>query len=102
MVAGGERIAFTQDVLLDPQVTAQYPDLPKANARAYDDLWVRHWDHWLDGSYSHLFVRDLAATGRPWTSCPASVATRRCRRSAAPSRSRGRPTGSSCATRRAR
>ncbi len=56
----GDHFAFTRDVAIDPPVTAAHPDLPKANARAYDDLMVRHWDHWLDGSYSHLFVRPLA------------------------------------------
>lgn len=50
-------LAYTQDVVVDALVTEGHKDLPKANARAYDDLWVRHWDHWLDGRYSHLFVR---------------------------------------------
>ena len=52
----GQHFSFTRDVRIDPSVLAANPDLPKANARAYDDLMVRHWDHWTDGSYSHLFV----------------------------------------------
>jgi dipeptidyl aminopeptidase/acylaminoacyl peptidase len=28
----------------------------KVKARAYDQLMFRHWDHWEDGKYSHLFV----------------------------------------------
>jgi len=28
----------------------------KIKARAYDQLMFRHWDHWEDGKYSHLFV----------------------------------------------
>ncbi len=60
---GGRHFAFTRDVAVDPPVTAAHPDLPKANARAYDDLMVRHWDHWLDGSYSHLFVLPAAGGG---------------------------------------
>lgn len=61
----GDRFAFTQSVAIDPPVTAAHPDLPKANARAYDDLMVRHWDTWGDGSYSHLFVLSPGAGGKP-------------------------------------
>ncbi len=34
----------------------RYPDLASSKARIYDDLMVRHWDTWEDGSYSHLFL----------------------------------------------
>ena len=57
----GERFSFTQAVAVEPPVTAAHPDLPKANARAYDDLMVRHWDSWHDGSYSHLLVLPVGA-----------------------------------------
>ncbi len=56
MAPDGQHFSFTRDVPIDAPVTASHPDLPKANARAYDDLMVRHWDHWHDGSFSHLFV----------------------------------------------
>jgi len=59
----GERFCYTQDVKIDPPVTAAHKDLPKANARAYDDLMVRHWDHWTDGTFSHLFVH--GSTDKP-------------------------------------
>ena len=55
----GSHFAFTQAVAVDKPVTAAHPDLPKANARAYDDLMVRHWDTWGDGTYSHLFVQPM-------------------------------------------
>jgi dipeptidyl aminopeptidase/acylaminoacyl peptidase len=61
----GAHVAFTQSVPVDPPVTAAHPDLPKAEARAYDDLMVRHWDQWLDGSYSHLFVLPMVGGGGP-------------------------------------
>lgn len=54
----GSHFLFTADVKVDADLHDKYPDLPKANARAYDDLMVRHWDTWNDGTYSHLFVVD--------------------------------------------
>ena len=59
----GENFSFTQSVKLDPLVTEQNPDLPEANARAYDDLLIRHWDQWNDGTYSHLFVQPAQGGG---------------------------------------
>ncbi|MBK8100507.1 MAG: PD40 domain-containing protein [Planctomycetes bacterium] len=56
----GTHIAYTRDVKIDPDLHDRHQDLPLANARAYDDLMVRHWDSWKDGTYSHLFVRALA------------------------------------------
>jgi len=55
----GDRVAFTASAAIDAPVTKAHPDLPLANARAYDDLMVRHWDAWADGSYSHLFVQAI-------------------------------------------
>jgi dipeptidyl aminopeptidase/acylaminoacyl peptidase len=52
----GEYFAFTADVKLDQDVHDRHPDLKKANALEYDDLMVRHWNQWKDGTYSHLFV----------------------------------------------
>ncbi|MEO6595321.1 MAG: S9 family peptidase [Planctomycetota bacterium] len=75
----GENFSYTQTVKVDATVTEAHPDLPKANARAYDDLMVRHWDQWNDGTYSHLFVqpytgggpaRDLMAGERVHTPLP--------------------------------
>ncbi len=68
----GKLFSFTAAVQIDAQLIDLYPDLPRANARLYDDLLVRHWDAWQDGSYSHLFVlpvsggeaRDLMAGER--------------------------------------
>ena len=63
LAPGGTRFAFTRNVKLDVVVADQNKDLPAANARAYDDLMVRHWDRWRDGTYSHLFVQPLLRDG---------------------------------------
>jgi len=52
----GAHFSFTAAVKLDPDIHDRYPDLPKAEAAVYDDLMVRHWNVWKDGTYSHLFV----------------------------------------------
>ncbi len=49
-------IAYTKSVQVEQRITDLYPDLPKANAMIYDDLMYRHWDHWNDGTYEHLFI----------------------------------------------
>ncbi len=33
-----------------------YKDLPKTTGHVYNDLMMRHWDSWDNGSYSHIFV----------------------------------------------
>ena len=36
-----------------------YEDLPKTSGRIYDDIMMRHWDTWDNGTYSHVFVASL-------------------------------------------
>ena len=55
----GDRIWYTQQVKVDETAKDLYPQYPKAKAMIYDDLMVRHWNYWLDGTYSHLFIADL-------------------------------------------
>lgn len=55
----GKYISFTSAVKVKQTHIDFYPDLPKAEARIYDDLPVRHWDHWLDENKSHLFIMKL-------------------------------------------
>ena len=57
----GSQLSFTASVRIGKGIDALFPDLPKANARIYDDLMIRHWDQWKDNTYSHLFV--VAARG---------------------------------------
>ncbi|MFN8164783.1 MAG: prolyl oligopeptidase family serine peptidase [Bacteroidia bacterium] len=49
--ADNKTIWFAKDVHLDNFLrTDRYPDLPKATGRVYDDLMMRHWDSWADGT----------------------------------------------------
>ncbi|MCX6291891.1 MAG: S9 family peptidase [Bacteroidetes bacterium] len=53
----GNMIWFAQDVKLEkPFGKDLYPDLPKATGKVYDDLMMRHWDSWFDGTFSHVFI----------------------------------------------
>lgn len=57
---GDKKVVFEQKVKVK-QITAQdkYPEYKDAQVRMYDDLMIRHWDTWDEGSYSHLFVGDF-------------------------------------------
>ncbi len=60
----GNRVWYVRRVQVEPRTTAEiYPDLDKSAARVYDELMVRHWNRWTDGSHLHIFVADLGADG---------------------------------------
>ena len=50
-----KHILYTKSVKLDKTIHDIYPDLPLATARIENDLMYRHWDHWHDYEYSHIF-----------------------------------------------
>lgn len=50
----GTKILYTADYKFGKTTTEKYPDLPYANARIYDDLMYRHWDHWEDEIASNV------------------------------------------------
>lgn len=72
---GGFKVAPTADRIVvwadrKPGAPSLAPALekkdPNAGAgRAYDRLFVRHWDRWADGNRSQLFVLPLTAAGAP-------------------------------------
>jgi dipeptidyl aminopeptidase/acylaminoacyl peptidase len=64
IAASGKRLWYAQDVKVTKTLGADiYPDLPKNTARIYDDLMMRHWDRWDDGTFSHVFTAALTDTG---------------------------------------
>ena len=55
----GDHAFYVQRVKVAPMKGSdQYADMDKSKARIYDDLMVRHWDYWDDGSYLHIFAAD--------------------------------------------
>jgi dipeptidyl aminopeptidase/acylaminoacyl peptidase len=50
----------TESVKVKP-VTGKdhYPKLDKSDVYIYESLNYRHWDTWEDGSYNHIFLKDL-------------------------------------------
>lgn len=50
------KLLVVRRIKMDKTVNELHPDLPKANARIENDLMYRHWDHWADYSYNHIFV----------------------------------------------
>ncbi|CAM2008845.1 S9 family peptidase [Acanthopleuribacter pedis] len=59
LLPGQERLLFTKEVALGKPVKNLFEDLPNASARVYDDLKLRHWDGWFEGTYSHLHLADI-------------------------------------------
>ncbi len=56
----GDKMWYVQTVPVAARRSADiYPDMARSKARIYDDLMVRHWDYWDEGSYRHLFVTDF-------------------------------------------
>ena len=57
----GDHAFYVQRVKVAPlKGSDKYADMDKSKVRIYDDLMVRHWDYWDDGSYLHIFAADYA------------------------------------------
>lgn len=41
-----------------------YPELKQSNAYVFDELAYRHWDTWHNGSFQHLFLKDVGNNRR--------------------------------------
>ncbi|HUR30589.1 MAG TPA: alpha/beta fold hydrolase, partial [Saprospiraceae bacterium] len=43
--------------------TDLYPELKKSNVYVFNDIPVRHWDTWEEGSYDHVFLSRMLNSG---------------------------------------
>ena len=60
----GDKLFYVKKVQVkDVKSSDVHKDMDKSKARIYDDLMSRHWDYWDEGSYSHIFIADLTASG---------------------------------------
>lgn len=57
----GSHVLYFRKVKVGKTAKDLYPDLPKATGEVFDELMFRHWDHWSDGTYNHLFVQSFAS-----------------------------------------
>ncbi|GAC1383693.1 MAG: S9 family peptidase [Ginsengibacter sp.] len=61
----GKYILLDKDVKLkNVKGSDFYPELSKSNAYIYTDMDIRHWDHWNEGKYNHVFYAALSY-GKP-------------------------------------
>lgn len=66
----GDRIAFSLEVFPDCATIACSKDRLEAKAKSkatgqvYDQLFVRHWDTWSNGTRSHLFTAPITVAGK--------------------------------------
>ncbi|MCE5273386.1 S9 family peptidase [bacterium] len=56
LAADGKRVLYTAQVLADSQEIVTDKPGAAPRARIFDTLFYRHWAHWRNGAYSHLFV----------------------------------------------
>ena len=70
LAPGGDSLVVSMRVFMDCDDLActrardQEKKDSKVSALVYDELFVRHWDHWLDGKRSQLFLVELDEDSR--------------------------------------
>ncbi len=53
-----KHISFSFTVKVNDMLSDKYTDLPMATGRSYDNLMIRHWTEWYDGTHSHVAISE--------------------------------------------
>ncbi len=69
----GEYILFHSRILVDSSAVVYDKDPDAPRARIIDGLLFRHWDHWRNGGYSHLFIQKIGGDQAPVDLTPGKV-----------------------------
>ena len=70
----GRYLLYHADVLVDSASVVGYREPGKApRARIIDELLYRHWDHWRNGEYKHVFVTRIGSEDPPLDVTPGKV-----------------------------
>jgi len=69
----GKYLLFHADVLADSASVVTDPGSSSVRARLIDKLMFRHWDHWRNGRWSHLFIKRLDSDDPPLDLTPGLV-----------------------------
>lgn len=59
----GKQLLYASTVQVEKTTADRYPGMDKANVRIVDSLMYRHWDYWVEGKYSHLFLTEYKGEG---------------------------------------
>lgn len=61
----GKYLSYTSEVEIGKTIEDLYGEdnhnLDKIDAKVYDELMLRHWDHYEDNMWSHIFIMDLTS-----------------------------------------
>ncbi|NTV79707.1 MAG: S9 family peptidase [Clostridiales bacterium] len=55
----GAKVLYCKDVKIKKTPQDIHPDLPSSDVIIAEELMYRHWNHWEDASFSHVFVSEI-------------------------------------------
>lgn len=62
----GKHLLYASTVQVEKTTEDRYPGMNKADVRIIDNLMYRHWNYWVEGKYSHLFLTEFKGDKTTW------------------------------------